>query len=43
MPIEPEPPDFERLPPRTKQLFEERRHRLPIGHLHSRIDADAMM
>ena len=40
---EPGPPDFERLPPGTKELFERRQVALPIGRIHAKIGGEALM
>ncbi len=40
---EPEPPNFDRLPSGTRETFERRLDRLPIGRIHSKIAAQAIM
>jgi hypothetical protein len=40
---EPDPPDFDRLPVGTRQVFDRRLDRVPIGRFHSRIGVEAIM
>lgn len=40
---EPDPPDFGRLPRDTRDIFESRLGRLPIGRIHTRIGVEAIM
>lgn len=40
---EPDPPNFARLPPGIERDFQQRRERLPIHRVRSRVSADAIM